>query len=87
MKTAETKHPEDAEDFSYIVEKKKEKKRKIPKKELIENVANPVKPITEEENIEFILMDFKNFEELNKFKNIKSLTLIQQGIKSIDVKI
>ncbi len=79
------KHPEDAEDFSYVSDKKKEKKRKITKKESVESVANPPKPMTEEENIEFILMDFKNFDDLNKFKNMKSLTLIQQGIKSIDV--
>jgi hypothetical protein len=37
------------------------------------------------EEIEFILLDLKNFEELNRFKNMKSLTLSTQNIKSIEV--
>lgn len=35
--------------------------------------------------IEFILMDFKNYEELNKFKNMRSLSLINQYVTSIEV--
>jgi hypothetical protein len=76
---------EDSEDASYI-EKPKDRKKKNLKKEANDRNATPVKSIFDEENVEFILMDFKNFDELNRFKYIKSLTLIQQGIKSVDVK-
>lgn len=37
------------------------------------------------ESIEFILMDFKVFENLSKYSNLKQLTLIQQAINSIEV--
>lgn len=39
----------------------------------------------DESFIEYILMDFRNFEDLNKFKNLQSLSLIQQGITTIEV--
>jgi len=84
MKTENLKL-EDSEDASYI-EKPKDRKKKNLKKEANDRNATPVKSIFDEENVEFILMDFKNFDELNRFKYIKSLTLIQQGIKSVDVK-
>jgi hypothetical protein len=39
----------------------------------------------DESFIEYILMDFRNFQDLNKFKNLQSLSLIQQGMTSIEV--
>lgn len=36
--------------------------------------------------IEYIQKDLKNFEDLNKFKNMKSLSLINQGVTSLEVK-
>ena len=85
MKTSDLKS-EDAEDITYA-EKRKDKKGKFTKKETNDVLNTPAKTFEEEENVEFILMDLKNFDDLNKFQNMKSLTLIQQGIKSIEVKI
>jgi hypothetical protein len=59
---------------------KKDKKKKN-RKENTEEI-----PFEEQESIEFCLMDFRGVQELQKFKNIKSLTLIQQNIKSFSVK-
>ena len=66
---------------------KNEKKKKLGKNDIqIETpIIRQTIPFEEQENIGFILMDFKHPEELNKFKNIKSLSLIQQNISSIKV--
>ena len=64
---------------------KKRKKLKIEK--VIEQQNNIIQfiPFEEQELIEFILMDFKNSLELNKFRNMTSLSLIQQNINSLEV--
>ena len=65
------------------------------KKKNVDKVSNN-KPIKNDTNIttsnpdnepfiEYILMDFRRFEDLDKFKNMKSLSLIQQGITSLEV--
>lgn len=63
------------------------KKKKIVKKESSGEQANKNEniPLEEQEFIEFILMDFRQFDELNKFTKMKSLVLVQQNIKSIEV--
>ncbi len=62
------------------------KKKKIGlKKEFNETSKNDNIPFEEQEIIEFVLMDFQQLEELNKFTNVKSLSLVQQNIKSINV--
>lgn len=66
-----------------LVEKKK--KKAVNKKESLLDVKNENIPFEEQESIEFILMDFRQLEDLNKFSNMKSLTLVQQNIKSISV--
>jgi hypothetical protein len=58
----------------------KKDKRKKNRKENTEEI-----PFEEQEFIEYCLMDFRGVEELHKFKNIKSLSLIQQNIKSFTV--
>ena len=79
---------EDDEDSSYEkpfvkMEKSIKKKRN---KENNENLnASTVNNPDDDVFIESILMDFKNFGDLNKFKNMKSLSLINQGISNIEV--
>jgi len=63
------------------------KKKRVVKRENILDSKNENLPFEEQESIEFVLMDFRQPEELNKFSNMKSLTLVQQNIKSINVKI
>lgn len=66
--------------------KVEKKKKNIKADNLQENLLiNKSIPFEEQENIEFILMDFRQPEELNKFKNMKSLSLIQQNISSLKV--
>jgi hypothetical protein len=60
---------------------KHEKKKKKNRKENTEEI-----PFEEQEFIEYCLMDFRGVEELQKFKNIKYLTLIQQNIRSFTVR-
>jgi len=62
----------------------KKKKKLIKKESLLDSKTENV-PFEEQESIEFVLMDFRQPEELNKFSNMKSLTLVQQNIKSINV--
>lgn len=69
---------EDGEEFNSNVIKTKKKRRNTET-----NLSNP----DEAEFVEYVLMDLRNPEELNKFKNMKYLSLIQQGIQSIEVKI
>ncbi len=64
---------EDEEDLNLKIVRKKSKKTQ----EVFEDQTF----------IEYTLMDFKNFEELNKFKNMKSLSLINQNITSIEVRL
>ena len=56
----------------------------IIKKKSKKEYNNPI-ILEEQENIEFILLDLKNFDDLNKFKKMKSLALNTQNIKSIEV--
>jgi len=66
--------------------KVEKKKKNIKADNLQENLLiNKSIPFEEQENIEFILMDFRQTKELNKFKNMKSLSLIQQNISSLKV--
>jgi hypothetical protein len=76
MKNLKAEDTEEMSDDDFKPEKIKKKNRKE---------HNPPS-FEEQSNIEFILIDLKNFEELNKFKNMKSLSLMTQNIKSIDVK-
>lgn len=87
---------EDSEDVNDLDTKKtkanihlvkSDKKKKTNKNEpTSDNIpTNKILPFEEHENIEFILMDFRQPEELNKFKNMKSLSLIQQNISSLKV--
>jgi hypothetical protein len=69
-----------ADDTEEISEDEIETKKKKVKKLGNNNIA-----FEDMEEIEFILLDLKNFEELNRFKNMKSLTLSTQNIKSIEV--
>ena len=66
---------------------KSEKKTKYSKKDSISRLPNNNSsiPYEDKELIEFILMDLKDPQEFNKFKNMKSLSLIQQNIKSLNV--
>lgn len=65
-----------------LVEKKK---KKVLKKESLLDSKTENMPFEEQECIEFVLMDFRQPEELNKFSNMKSLSLVQQNIKSLNV--
>lgn len=62
------------------------KVKDIKKNKLIKN-DNDSKDIYSDDDFfcEFILMDFRNLDDLNTYTNIKSLTLINQGITSIEV--
>ena len=62
----------------------KNSKKKIKGENLNSSSQQNNKP-EDDSFIEYILMDFRNFENLNKFKNMKSLSLINQGITSIEV--
>lgn len=63
----------------------KKKKKGIKKDNITESLKNENIPFEEQEVIEFVLMDFRQPDELNKFVNMKSLSLVQQNIKSINV--
>ena len=69
------------------IEKIDTKKRKKYKKDALPDQQNFKEniPLEEQEFIEFVLMDFRQLEELNNFSNMKSLSLIQQNIKNISV--
>jgi len=74
------------ENNNYTKEIEVKKKKKVSKKECSTDHAKFHQiPFEEQEVIEFVLMDFRQPEELNKFVNMKSLTLVQQNIKSINV--
>jgi hypothetical protein len=62
------------------VKNSKNAKKKINTQ--IEQVQSPL--LNENVYIEYILMDLKNFEELHKFKDMKSLALINQNIKDME---
>lgn len=70
---------------SYLPKLNK-KKKNLKHDSALDNISvNKSVLFEEQENIEFILMDFKQPEELNKFRNMKSLTLVQQNISSLKV--
>jgi hypothetical protein len=71
---------DDTEEISEDEFPEKIEKKKKTKKEY----NNPI-ILEEQENIEFILLDLKNFEDLNKFKKMRFLSLNTQNIKSIEV--
>lgn len=77
---------QDSEDYEgeksedYSISSKRNKNQKNP-----ENASVSVIPFEEQENIDFILMDFRQPKYLDKFKNMKSLTLIQQNINTLKV--
>ncbi len=68
---------------TFIKHQKKKKASKIEVNFFVNNTKSI--PLEEQENIEFILMDFRQPEEINKFKNIKSLSLVQQNITTLKV--
>ena len=70
--------------FSNRTDKKKKTGKVLIKLEPQTPQPIPI-PFEEQETIDFILMDFKNPKELENFKNMKHLTLIQQNISSIKV--
>jgi len=78
----DTKNNMGNKDLSKIDIKKKPLKNEASSENVL--ISKPV-IFEEQENVEFILMDFKQPEELNKFKNMKSLSLIQQNISSLKV--
>jgi hypothetical protein len=76
MKNLKADDTEEISDEELVVTDKKKKGRRVSTAICFE----------EQENIEFILLDLKNFDELGKFKNMKSLSLMTQNIKSIEVR-
>lgn len=71
------------EDDEDMPEEKPEKQEKVKKNK--KSTQDVVVNFEDQKSIEFILMDLKSLDEINKFKNMTSLSLIQQNIKSIEV--
>ena len=75
------KNDDDNEDLIDV--KRPSKKSRADSSKLFSKEDNP----ETQEILEYALNDFRDFPSLNKYKNLKFLTLNNQNIQSIDVKI